>query len=400
MNKIIIPIILGLIILGIGYGAFNYYNQAQMLTVERDRIQEEKDALQNENNSLKDKYAALEDQLRSSEDKYNSINQELTRISREKDSWQKRYEDISGERDALVEKLNEQMKNVQVQQPQPKQSAPSMDEMYGSEGGGVPSSDAYWADFVKNKVDLEAKLGNLTQELMDVKGNMALVDKQNKELSIKMDDLNKEKEALERDIAFKTRTLDIMSRDLVKERETRKGAVEEMDKIRNENISLKRELVLTNKEKIQIQAGMDKLTETKLAMERKIGAVENILKEKAIALQDLQDELGQAVNDGTNKAGAKTSPVELPPIVVKPSVAGVSGLRGEVIAVNADEKFVVTDLGEATGVRPGMRLNVKRGDQKVATLEVIETRGEISAADIKEFFSGATVQEGDVVTSE
>jgi len=78
----------------------------------------------------------------------------------------------------------------------------------------------------------------------------------------------------------------------------------------------------------------------------------------------------------------------------------VSGLRGEVIAVNADEKFVVTDLGEATGVRPGMRLNVKRGDQKVATLEVIETRGEISAADIKEFFSGATVQEGDVVTSE
>jgi hypothetical protein len=67
--------------------------------------------------------------------------------------------------------------------------------------------------------------------------------------------------------------------------------------------------------------------------------------------------------------------------------------------VNNEEKFVVLDLGESSGARPGLQLRVMRGDKNIATVEVIETRKDISAADIKEIISGVTIQEGDVVVS-
>ena len=85
--------------------------------------------------------------------------------------------------------------------------------------------------------------------------------------------------------------------------------------------------------------------------------------------------------------------------MVKPEAPGLKGLRGEVIAVNKEEKFVVVDIGEASGVRPGTLLKVMRGDSEIATLEVIETRREISAADVKEVAGGVTLREGDIVIS-
>jgi len=40
-----------------------------------------------------------------------------------------------------------------------------------------------------------------------------------------------------------------------------------------------------------------------------------------------------------------------------------------------------------------------RGDKEIATVEVIETRREISAADIKEVIGGFSIKEGDIVIS-
>ncbi len=71
--------------------------------------------------------------------------------------------------------------------------------------------------------------------------------------------------------------------------------------------------------------------------------------------------------------------------------------RGEVIAINDKEKFVIINLGESKGVRPGFQMKVVRGEKEIGTVEVIEVRREICAADVKETVAGAVVAEGDAV---
>jgi len=211
--------------------------------------------------------------------------------------------------------------------------------------------------------------------------------------------LNKVTERLGNQIKFKERTLRILSMDLVNEREDRGAAVKELKKLRSENINLKRELILVNKEQIKLQDVFKETLDKKEGLQRKIEDAENILHKKAVAFQELQVELAQTIEGGKRIIAGESASVELPPIVVKPGAPGLRGVRGEVIAVNREEEFVVIDLGEASGLKPGDLLKIVRRDREIATVEVIETRKEISAANIKEIVGGLIIQEGDIAIS-
>ena len=177
---------------------------------------------------------------------------------------------------------------------------------------------------------------------------------------------------------------------------TRKALADQTSDMRKDNMDLKRELILANKEKLQLQKNIDELVTKRDALERRISEVETIMKQKAMALNDLEDGLSKALHPNA-VMDQKSASVELPPIVVKPETAGVKDLRGQVIAVNDKEKFVIVNLGEGKGIRPGFQMTVLRGEKEIGTLEVIEVRREISAADIKEVVSGSEVREGDTV---
>jgi chaperonin cofactor prefoldin len=194
--------------------------------------------------------------------------------------------------------------------------------------------------------------------------------------------------------------VEVMSRDLVKERESRKAALEELDKLRQDTVTLKREMVMLNKEKVQLQGDLNKAVGKKDELEKMLGDVENTFRDKRMAIDELQQQLSDAI--GEKKVGpgeAASSAVALPPIVVKPETSGVQGVQGEVIAVNPQEKFIVVDKGMSAGVRPGMSLTILRAGNDIARAEVVEVRKDISAADIKDVKGGYTVQEGDIAVT-
>ena len=56
---------------------------------------------------------------------------------------------------------------------------------------------------------------------------------------------------------------------------------------------------------------------------------------------------------------------------------------GKVLAINRDSNFVIVDIGEDAGVKIGDTFRVYRDDKSVADLEVIQTRKNIAACDIK-----------------
>lgn len=387
----IIPIILLIFMLGIGGIAWTFYQQNQQLAKVNSDLKKENTSLIQDNEDLRDQYNSERDKKNSLEERLSAVNSELSRLESERDKFRIKLSEVTQERDLLVEKLSSK---------QPVQSQVSVSESMSSSSfleTGI--SEDHWADFVKKKAALEAKVDVLNKTLLDAKIQISSLDKDNKELSIKIDQLNKTKERLGEEVRFKERTLRVLSMDLVSEREERASAVTELRKLRSENVSLKREMVLANKEKMRLQTTLKTALDKKENLENRITDAENVLREKSLAFGELQDRLEQAIAGGKRVIASESASVQLPPIVVKPESPGLRGLRGEIIAVNKEEKFVVVDIGEASGLRPGTLLKVMRGDREISSLEVIETRREISAADIKEVVGGVTLQEGDIVIS-
>lgn len=392
----IIPIILLIFILGIGFIAYTFYQQSQELGKKNQDLTKENSALIQEKEDLKEQYNTQRERNNALEERQSAMNAELSRLESERDNFQMKLAEVTQERDLLVEKLS----SKPTQSSSSSSSSLSQRESFSSAAvsGGQLSED-HWADFVKEKAALEARVSTLNKVLLDAKSKISELDKDNKELSIKIDQLNKTRERLDEEVRFKERTLRVLSMDLVSEREERASAVTELRKLRSENISLKREIVLSNKEKMKLQSTLRGALDRKESLEGRIADAENVLKEKSLAFGELQEQLEHAIVGSKRIIASESASVQLPPIVVKPEAPGLRGLRGEVIAVNKEEKFIVVDIGEASGLRPGALLKVMRGDREIATLEVIETRREISAADIKEVIGGTAIQEGDIVIS-
>ena len=59
-------------------------------------------------------------------------------------------------------------------------------------------------------------------------------------------------------------------------------------------------------------------------------------------------------------------------------------LAGRIITVNNEHKFVVIDIGRDDQVKIGMSFDVYRRGKEIGKIEVIETRRDIAACDIKE----------------
>ncbi|MBN2483227.1 MAG: hypothetical protein JXD21_03365 [Candidatus Omnitrophica bacterium] len=386
-----LPLIILLILLIVsGFIALKFYTDAQQLYTEKQNLVNENTELLNENRSLKKHKERLEKESKEFEQRWREVLQELSEAERKLKDDDARYQQVRKERDILEKKLKEGPKVVVTEKPQAKQEDKALPE--------------HWESVVRAKAELEAQLEGLNKELLDTRAKIAELDKNNKELSIKIDELTKVKERLEKDAEFKERTMQIMSKDLVNEREKRQALDKEVGKLRDDNIGLKQEMILANKEKSRLQNNLKNALETRQDLERKVSEIEKVLKEKSLLFEQLKDELVDTLQ--VSEDIAASSSVTLPPIVVEqkpqvkmqPDVGAVATgiMQGNVLAVNQKERFVIIDLGADAGVNTGDVFEVYRGNRFIGLVEVIETRREVSAADIK---SGSAIVENDTVIS-
>jgi peptidoglycan hydrolase CwlO-like protein len=399
MDKKIILILAVLLIGASFFVAYKFYAENQTLSAQNQELTKSNGQLTAEKKGLEDKAQKLEADLKGIQDRSDGMQAELTRVNHVAADLKQKYDEASNARDLFQQKL------IDMQTTQAPKPVEVPKEMPQPPAGYTPSgsapTDEYWADFVKTRAELEAKLESLNKDLSDARMNAAELGKRNKELSLQLDELSKERAEVQQQLEFKTRTVEVMSRDLVKERESRKSALEELDKLRQDSVSLKREMVMVNREKVQLQGDLNKAVDKKDELEKMMGAVENTFRDKRMVIEELQQQLSDAIGDkkAVGPGAAASSAVALPPIVVKPEASGVQGVQGSIIAVNPEEKFVVVDKGMAAGMRPGMSLTILRTGNEIAKAEVVEVRKDISAADIKEVKNGATVQEGDIAVT-
>ncbi|MDE2010458.1 MAG: hypothetical protein KGJ09_10360, partial [Candidatus Omnitrophica bacterium] len=107
-------------------------------------------------------------------------------------------------------------------------------------------------------------------------------------------------------------------------------------------------------------------------------------------------------------ASGSSSGVELPPIIVNapgqssaaeaaaPAAVATGKTQGSIISINEPNNFVIVDLGQDNSpVAIGSTLKAYRGSSEIATLQVIQIRRDICAADIKT--RSADLRVGDMV---
>ncbi|MCM8770530.1 MAG: hypothetical protein NC936_01500 [Candidatus Omnitrophica bacterium] len=406
-----------LVILIVGFLVMQLYTANQKLT-------QENTALAKQMNSLKKKNESLESELQYAQKKASDLGEQLSavqrdlnrfqEVARERDELQRKYEIVTKEKNELADKLAK-MRSVEVSRPAV--TAPPVSGL---------GEDVYWASILKEKTNLEVSLSKIKDELkalkvkfdeqQKIKATLESEIKNLKEIEIK--NLINEKSDLERRLAYSERTIDSLSMELVREKKDNRKLKEDLKAIGEEKEALRKQMEILRKQiadldnqiktlndnKAVLEDKLEKIELAKQDLEKRVMAVNALLDEKTSEIMDLKQKLDLIKQEQGLLPEEKPRPpqasVELPPIVVRPS-AGSSALpvkkeiSGKIVEINHVNNFVILDIGEDEGVKPGTILNVYRGNNRIATLEVIQTRKSICAADIKQVTQ--TIKVGDTV---
>lgn len=355
----------------------------------------ERDRLSSENVSLSKKVEDILSDAKKLKDKTDSLNTDLEKLSSEKQDLQNQKDEIQKQYDSVVKERDELLKKL-GSQPQPQ---PALIQEVPKEAV-LPSEEAYWAGILKSKTDLELQLENMREELKTAKLNNADLQKDKGSLELDLSNLIRQKQDLEQQL----RMIDSMSLELVREKNTAFKLRDDVKSLRDENIMLKRQVKSLRNYRANMQSKLKQLEEEKAGLERRFTEMEFLLENRLSQTTELRQQL-DAIRRGEkvemSQEGAKES-VELPPIVVRPqsevpmsqtTIQGPS--MGTILILNKENNFVIIDLGENEGVKIGDTFQVYRQDKVIASIEVIQTRKNIAACDIKKEIQAVRV--GDTI---
>ena len=415
----LIAIILGAFSLLAAIIAFSYFARYNSLVRDFQQLQKEKHALRADNDSLVKKAAKAEQEAGRMQELQKNFKKELDHFASERSELQKKYNVLLDERDKLMERLKTSAGSQSAASGGPStQDAGELQKKYNAllderdklmerlhQATGeavtttispaVSSGDEYWAGVLKEKGNLELQISSLKDT---IKNNQLKIDELTRgkvSIDLEIQKLAKEKTDIQRQLEYSDRLADNVSLQLVREKEDKRKIEKQAGLMKEENYAFRNRL----KDMMNTNASLEeKLKETenkRMELYNRLNQMDQLLQDKLSEVLETKQDLGE-IKKGLTPSSKTT--VELSPIVVSSqaegSPAGISP-AGKIVSVNEEKGFVIIDSGQAKGIYPGQTLGVYRDAQQIASLEVIQVRPNVSAADIKE--KTATIKVGDLV---
>jgi predicted nucleic acid-binding Zn-ribbon protein len=336
-------------------------------------------------------------------------------ITKARNNWKNRTQTLRKERDELLAKLQEVsepqivykevIKEVPVEkEPEtqveakkgpekfPARKAPRIDER----------SENYWAAVLKRKAALEVEIQSFKEELSARLVEIAEIKKKNSDMEMELGRLRDERDAIERQVKHGKDVASTLSLDLARAKNENKFLSERMEKMGSDNETLREKIRQLTSTKIALEKSIVRLTEEKNDVEKKLFETENVIQSRIDEIWEIKESIDTHFQESPLAASKE---IEIPPIVVSADAEAKEqalltkteniGFLGNVVSINPENNFVIADLGETSGVEIGDTLSVYRGSKYIAGLEVIQTRKDICAADIKQ--KVADIKVGDVV---
>ncbi len=417
-------ILIGLLIIVFAFAAVTYLQKQQAETAkislqkqiedyqkrETEHILEAKD-LQEKLKATEQAKAELEQRLSRVDVDIDSIDATMKKLTEERDQWKKKVDALAEEKDKLAAELEAKEKEgpkivykYVEKEPAEEEASAETEEEKPAQKAEVPvQDDSYWAQVLKEKAALEMQLENLKKNMTDNSVEIVELKKKNSDLQLALSDVQNEKESIEREIKYGNDLADTLALELARAKNDRKFLNDRMTKLGDENGNLREQIKGLTSTKIALEKTIVRLQDEKRGIEKKLLETENVIQSRIDEIWEIKESL----NKGTPppRLSQSVGEIELPPIVVAqgdraqvslpaPKTPGV-GVNGNILSVNEENNFVILDLGEASGVQVGEKLNVYRGAEYVAGLEIIQVRKDICAADIKDRV--AKIKVGDAV---
>lgn len=363
--------------------------------------------------NLQDKLDSVEKEKNDLIAKINSVGGNIDEVAskvksltQERDDLKKRYDAIQKERDDLTTKLAEKSKAMAIaatqmtppvnNQEQIAKEQTALDEVKP----GSADDEDYWARILKAKTALKMDLEKVKDDLAQSALQISDLKKQNSDLQLEISKLNTDKEAIAREIKYGNDLAKNLSIELARAQGEKQFMSDRMEKILSENTNLHEKLKSLTGTKVALEKNISKLQGDKKQIEGKLIETEGVIQSRVEQIYQLKDSLERDFKPAVKNPA--TGEIELSPIIVNSKGKGVTevkappaGFNGSVVSINDENNFVIVNLGEDSGVKIGDKLNIYRGSQYIAGLEVIQVRKDISAADIKNKM--LTIEVGDSV---
>ncbi|MBP7216119.1 MAG: hypothetical protein KBA46_02415 [Candidatus Omnitrophica bacterium] len=385
-------IIIGLILLLVASIGFALMMAQQKVAVEQAAARD-RELFENEKGKFEQK-------IQENNDKINALNETLDNALRKEEELNRRVQLAEKSRDELIAKLQSAQKAAPV--------APV--EAY-QEARPSTADDAYWAGVLKTKKDLELQLDNVRLELRSLQIGNEQLQRQKSDLELEVKNLMRDKEELARKIEYNQKIMDSIAQELVREKNEKIATQGDFKTIKNENTLLRRQLNSLNNRKVELERKYADLQQQDAALKEKLNSMDAMVKEKITEMDTFKRQFEQVVPASVTSDEPKVQPaiskdvVELAPIVVRaqPEAAAVAQdptasavtTSAAVLAINRENNFVIIDKGEDVGLQIGDKLRVYSQDKPIANIEIIQTRKEIAACDIKQEMQPIKV--GDIV---
>lgn len=415
MSKVAKQLIFILAIVLLGLLGYSGYLTMQNNDLAKSRALIEKqinDFESRETDQLK-KYQDLQQKVKAAEDARAEIEAELEKfvgidvdqmteqikeLKAERGSWQEKVQALTQEREDLLGKLDK--KTEELHKLANVQAAASADAAITSQNAaadfdldvmkGLDGDDEiYWAQILKEKTALELEVEKLRSNLSQTAVQVTELKKKNSDLQLELTKIINEKEDVERQVKYGKDLSNSLSLELARAQNEKKFLNDRLVKINDENDDLRGKIKELTSTKIALEKSIVKLQDQKKEVEQKLLETENVIQGRIDEIWEIKKSLDESFG-----AEAKNNnQVELPPIIVSSEgteseeISKVKkdvgpGFNGNIVSVNNDNNFVIIDIGQDQGVSLGHNLNVYRGAEYVAGLEVIQVREDIAAADI------------------
>jgi len=353
-----------------------YTNLEELFKTSMDKLSTEITLANQEKTELKSKLQAIEDKFKALEASHATLKSERETAAGERDELKRDLASVKKGKAFLEKRLKEM------------------------------ESDMFVASLLKQKVSLEVEIQRLRSEIDPKNQEISRLKAEGMDKEIILSRLQEENNLIEQRLKDSEQVAQILSSDILKEKDLNKDDKAAHEKIAMENSVLKSRIG----EFGEIAREYNNLLAEKEDMRTKIAKLESDIEYKNREIDKFKIALQEnAAGSGETRAEAYHSPeeVNLPPIITQktaklttPSLERIgekSELKGRIVTVNKEHNFVVIDLGKQDGIGIGNKFNVYREDMFLGSIEIIQARDRIAAADIKDLKEGMDIEINDTV---
>lgn len=236
---------------------------------------------------------------------------------------------------------------------------------------------------MEKRVALEKKLVELNKEKERLAKDLdeAIVIKN--DLEIKLGSLQAKAALLEGQLAEEKRGREVVWSQLENEKRESKKLVDDITKLKEEKEEIALNLASIKSECEMLKERLSNVQQAKEVLENKL---KEVLSKKEVELEKIVVRPETASARGISAGETNSVPA-----------SDANAVKGEVLIVNKKFDFVVVNLGENAGMKPGTDLGLYRNGQFLAMLQVEKVHASMSAAKIPPEAKNIDIREGDEV---